>query len=237
MTVADDIFTSSEIPFDDAWEGDPRFLLLTEDREGAAAALHAAGNRFSTIDEEGRELAAWELTSAETYTPNFVSDVVLLPEGPMIWADTKGGFSHAMGQAMLDVLVAELDARGVDAQIGRPPVEYDHSAPTWTPPPTAPGSRHEAGTVTKSWYIGRTVASTTTTGRHYDEHVWRTSDGRWIPQRTSAERFDEPPIELIEALREEPRSAELGEVNGLLLPDDDSDRGAMPPASIRQRST
>jgi hypothetical protein len=56
-----------------------------------------------------------------------------------------------------------------------------------------------------------------------------------VTQRTAAERFDEPPNDLIVALREEPQGPGLGEVNGLLVPDDDSDFYPMPPESIRQR--
>ena len=80
--------------------------MRSTDVEAAATALHAASLRFILIDEEGEELEEWSNTG-ETYTPNWVSDIYLSPDGPWLSTDTKGMFLPRMVRAMIDVLVAE----------------------------------------------------------------------------------------------------------------------------------
>jgi hypothetical protein len=247
VTVAADIFTRHEEANDGlppGWSGDPHFLVVSDDPELAAAALYAAGLRFFDIDSEGHEGEGWELGSADVWTPNFVSDVYLAPEGPMLWVDVKGVCSPAMGRKMLDVLAFELIARDLSAHVTAPGRRYDTSAPKWSPRAREPAPAAPApepvpapAPVSKSWYIGRGVAAVTTTGRHYEEWFWRAADGTWVERRSEAERFDEPPSALVIALREESTGPVLGEPTGVLLPDDDSDFVRMPATSVRQRPT
>jgi hypothetical protein len=245
VTVAEDIFTQHEEANEGlppGWSGDPHFLVVSDDPELAAAALTAAAHRFFDIDSEGREGEGWELGSGDVWTPNFVSDVYLAPEGPMLWVDVKGVCSPAMGRKMLDVLVAELVARDLGAHIATPMLRYDTSAPKWSPRATTSRAAEPApvpapAPLSKSWYIGRGVAAVTTTGRHYEEWFWRAADGRWVERRSEAERFDGPPSSLVRALREASSGPVRGEPTGILLPDDDSDFVRMPARSIRQRPT
>jgi hypothetical protein len=200
---------------------------------GAAAALHAAGERFMLVDQNGRELAEWENTG-ETYTPNWVSDVELSERGPVLWVDTKGYLTAAMGAAMVRVLTEELTARGVTAHVTTPPRGLGSAGlPKWQPP-FDPTDAPPGPEVPKTWFVCRSVERTTTDGRPYGDTEYRAADGSWGWRRTAAERFAEPPTELVHRLRTELRPPGRGEVNGVLLPDDDSEWHPMPPPELRR---
>ncbi|MDJ0459912.1 hypothetical protein PUN71_022140 [Arthrobacter sp. NQ7] len=135
VNAAPDIFDQQgdkyEASLGDGWETSPAFLVLSDDDGKAAHALGRAGVRFSHIDEYGRELTPEqrdvEEQAAKTwdvpYTPNFISDVYLTPRGPMVWTDTKGELTRAMGEAMLRVLLEELRAEGITARVVAPPAD------------------------------------------------------------------------------------------------------------------
>jgi hypothetical protein len=234
VTVAQDIFAHASELTDGGWELDPAFLVLSSDVEGAAAALHAAGERFLLIDERGREVDDWDCS--ESYTPNYVSKVYLTADGPLVWVDVKGWLSQDMGRRMLDVLVAELVERGVSAHVTAPAPGSWLDVPTWSLPTeqASPDGTPSEG-LSRSWYIGRSVRTRTTTGREYEEMLWRDPDGTWSASRTSAERFGDPPDSLVRSLRQQPLEPGAGEVTGFLLADDNSDPHPMPPEAIRRR--
>jgi hypothetical protein len=118
VTVAPDIFDQQGEKFEEGlgegWEMSPAFLVLSDDEDKAARALHAAAGRFYSVDQFGNELTPAEMTGEfPQYTPNYVSDVYLTVLGPMICTDTKGEVTKDMAEAMLRILVAELRARGI----------------------------------------------------------------------------------------------------------------------------
>jgi hypothetical protein len=235
VTVEPELFDAIGEPDGEGWEGSPAFLVVANDVAGAAAALHAAGERFMLIDEHGRELAEWESDTGETYTPNYVSDVGLSERGPVLWVDTKGYLTAAMGAAMVQALTEELTARGVTAHVTTPPHGLSSARlPQWQPPAAAPQGAPSGPEVPKTWFVCRSVERTTTDGRPYDDTEYRAADGTWGRRRTAAERFAEPPSDLVHRLRAEPRPPGRGEVNGMLLPDDDSEWYPMPPPELRE---
>jgi hypothetical protein len=254
VTVADDIFDRAGEAHEHGWESDPFFLVVSEHPDLAAAALIDAGVRFMNIDETGRELEDWEREHSEAYTPNYVSDVFLTTEGPVMTVDVKGWLSRPMGRTMVDVLVEELLGRGLDARVTAPAPAtrsdlYSNpryrpgstTAPSETPavedPPAAP--------VREAWYVLLPVAAKTSKEESYWDALWRAADGSWVPHRMDAERFETmdsgswpaPPrlLELVTELRAQPRSPEFGEISGVLLADDRDDPWPMPPPPVRRR--
>jgi hypothetical protein len=235
VTVEPDLFEAIGEPDGEGWEGSPAFLVVADDVAGAAAALHAAGERFMLIDEHGRELAEWESDTGEAYTPNWVSDVSLSERGPVLRVDTKGYLTAPMGAAMVQALTEELTARRVTAHVTTPPHGLSSARlPKWQPPTAAPKDAPSGPEVPKTWFVCRSVERTTTDGRPYGDTEYRAADGTWGGRRSAAERFAEPPDELVHRLRAEPRPPGRGEVNGILLPDDDSEWHPMPPPELRE---
>ncbi len=226
----------------DYWETDPAFRVTSSDTAGAAAALRAASARFSSIDESGNELEPWEVVQSEAYTPNYVSTVYVVPGGLMLWADTKGELGRAMGRAMVDVLVQELQAGGVEARVSRPEPslgalldrahEYEFPAEQATEPSAAPTARDAP----KTWWISRPVRRQTVDGRRFTDCEFWSADGGWSRDRTAADTFAEPPIETVYALRAQENAddnpARMGEATALLLTAD-QDPWPMPPAELR----
>ncbi|MBM6404798.1 hypothetical protein JQN72_11140 [Phycicoccus sp. CSK15P-2] len=100
------------------WDEDPRFLIRTRDVEAAAAALAAAAPRLMLVDADGREWEAAEpATMVDAHTPSFVSDVEVVHDGVLVWADTKSATTSKMAEAMVRVIVEELEAHGVDGLV------------------------------------------------------------------------------------------------------------------------
>ena len=121
VTVANDLFDHLQpwpASIGDGWDGSAAFLVVSDAREEAAAALHAAGQRFMLVDEHGAELEPWQATDA--YTPSYVSDVYLTDRGPALWVDTKGDLPRAQAEAMVRILVEELERRHVSGQVAAP---------------------------------------------------------------------------------------------------------------------
>ncbi|MEV7131431.1 hypothetical protein AB0N24_00940 [Arthrobacter sp. NPDC093128] len=101
------------------------FLVVSDAPEKAAEALRAAAVRFCTVDQNGKELTREEMTGeCPQYMPNYVSDVHLTDLGPMILTDTKGELPKGMGEGMLRILVAELQAQEIAALVTTPPVDF-----------------------------------------------------------------------------------------------------------------
>lgn len=140
VTVAPDIFDQQGEKFEEGlgegWEMSPAFLVLSDDEDKAARALHAAAARFYSVDQNGEELTRAEMTGEfPQYTPNYVSDVYLTVLGPAICTDTKGEVSKSMAEGMLRILVAELRAQGITAFVTAPPADLILDGQrTWQPP-------------------------------------------------------------------------------------------------------
>jgi hypothetical protein len=120
--------------FPHSWFGDPTFIVATDDTVGAVAALTEAVARFLVMDDTGRELTATQVASGRWWTPGGASGPYLTDQGIVVSLDCDGEFSRARGQAMIEVLVAELWSRQVSAHVARPPEGLDWAnAPRWLP--------------------------------------------------------------------------------------------------------
>lgn len=137
VTVDPDIFDSQgercEEIFD-GWEGpSPYFLVVSDETDKAAEALHVAVGRCMCVDGYGNELTAAEMATTWEYTPNYYSPVYLTDRGPTAYLDTKGELPRAMAGTMLRILVEEVEARGITAYLTTPPrgSESMHGCPEW----------------------------------------------------------------------------------------------------------
>lgn len=199
----------------DGWSTSPVFFVAPGDTDAAVDAVVAAAVRFLAINEHGREIADWE-QSAGFYTPGYV-DVLRSDGGVALVTDTDGDLSREQGDAMVEVLVEELRARGVAAWISAPPDGWEDGASVPTPFPEEP---QPPKGMDRRWYVLRNVHVVAATGVPYQEPEWRRADGTWTRDRTTAEVFAAPPLELLEALRAEPRRDDVGEPTALRMPVD-----------------
>jgi hypothetical protein len=96
-------------------------VVRSADPERAAAALSAAAERFSVTTADGRELpdrrdvdAGVETSDDWTsYTPNWISDVILDQRGPSLTIDCKDIVAPGMARTMIEILIHELLRAGV----------------------------------------------------------------------------------------------------------------------------
>jgi hypothetical protein len=138
VTVDPDIFDSQgercEEIFD-GWEGpSPFFLVVSDETDKAAEALHVAVRRCLCVDGKGKEPTSAEMDSTSEYTtPNYYSPVYLTDRGPTAYLDTKGELPRAMAETMLRILLEEVEARGITAYLTTPPPGSESLAgwPKW----------------------------------------------------------------------------------------------------------
>jgi hypothetical protein len=238
VTVADDCFDQQgeEWSGGDGWHISPGVMVASDETEPAAAALHAAGQRWMFVDEHGVELDEWQVRFGDALTPSWVSDVFLTNRGPALVADTDGELPRPQGEAMLRIVVEELERSGVSAHVTAPDSDpLGGGLPTWKPPTSDTPAEPEAAAVPSAWFVARDVYCVTTTGRPYEDCEYRAADGSWVWERTAAEQFAKSPVAMIYDLRREPRPPNRGSVNGLYLPADNSDWLPLPPIKVRQR--
>jgi hypothetical protein len=176
----------------DGWETEPVFFVVADDDAAAVDAVLAAAGRISAIDEKGRELADWELWNLVGWTPGWVG-VSRVGVGFEIAADTDGSLPRAQGEAMVRVLVEELDARHLTASVTLPPENAPAGEELTAPVPEEP----ERPT---AFYVLRPVPATTTTGVPYEEQEWLRDDGTWTRDRSLARAFVESPDRLVAEL-------------------------------------
>lgn len=128
VTTAPDIFDQMGERWEDelgeGWETSPHFLILAEDSDKAAAALHVATPRLFRVNGTGQEV---DLATHDPndYTPNWVSDVYITGEGLVIYVDTKGDLPKGMADAMLRIVVEELLAADVSAHVTAAPDDWE----------------------------------------------------------------------------------------------------------------
>ncbi|MCZ9882718.1 hypothetical protein [Arthrobacter sp. B2a2-09] len=118
----------------DGWEGpSPFFLVVSDETDKAAEALHVAIGRCMRVDGNGNELTAAQMATTGEYTANYCSPVYLTDKGPMAYLDTKGDLPRAMAETMLRILVEEVEARGITAYLTTPPRGSESTAgfPEW----------------------------------------------------------------------------------------------------------
>jgi hypothetical protein len=238
VSVADSFFDDLGEAWGDwadgeGWSNSPAFLVVSDETDAATAALIEAGERLMRVDGYGNEVEPWQLTAGAWETPSFVSDIILTDRGPAVCVDTSGELPRPQGERMLRIIVEELEQRGVSGLIVYPGEEVYLGD---FPKVKRPDVRYEPvpSTAARTWFVARSVSCTTTTGWDYHDFEYRARDGGWVWQRTSAERFADAPLDLIEELRREPQPKGRGQVTCILLPDDDSDWWLLPPIEIRQ---
>lgn len=121
VTVADDVLTAQgEEHFEAApvvaWEASPVFIVVTDDVDGALAALALAPGRISMTAEDGRELT--DLSELGTVdTPSWVSPLEKTDRGIRLYADTEMNLTEPQGRQMVAILVELLEAAGIAAHI------------------------------------------------------------------------------------------------------------------------
>jgi hypothetical protein len=101
---------------------DAEFTIISPYPERAAAAIDRVAHRLSDVDEHGVELSidarfAQGRDRSEAYTPNYVSDVMIAPEGAKLRIDTKGVMWSAMGHTIVVILTGALSDDRVAAHI------------------------------------------------------------------------------------------------------------------------
>jgi hypothetical protein len=114
VTIAREVFDMQGEYNGKGWEIEPTFLVVSDDSDGAAASLQAAGRRFLAVNDRGEELLDWEAARAgDRSTPSNVSSVQIIDAGLVLRVNTSGWLPVAMAARMLSILVEELEARAV----------------------------------------------------------------------------------------------------------------------------
>ena len=137
VTVDPDIFNSQGEPYleplDGWWGPSPFFLVISDEIDKAAEALHVAIGRCMRVDGNGNELTAAQMATTGEYTANYCSPVYLTERGPLAYLDTNGELPRAMAETMLRILVEEVEARGITAYLTTPPRGSESTAgyPVW----------------------------------------------------------------------------------------------------------
>jgi hypothetical protein len=116
VQIDDDVFGEGA-----AWGASNEVIRLSGDfpPEEGVAALRRAGERFMLVDSRGVEYPTWELFNeigGDYYSPNYVSDPIVRPDGVRLYVDCKGGIEDAMRERFLVVLREEL-AGFADARV------------------------------------------------------------------------------------------------------------------------
>ena len=130
VTIDDDVFgpgTDWQSNVGEFYDRDASWLLLSDDPQAAAAALHRVSNAFYSVSEDGRLLTPEQFEAetmgvepgTEPYTPNYVGDVEVLPDGALIYVDTKSMLFPPMARTMMRLIIAELERTGTSARIAR----------------------------------------------------------------------------------------------------------------------
>ncbi|HEX2072207.1 MAG TPA: hypothetical protein VHF92_00365 [Geodermatophilus sp.] len=136
VTVADNVLAQGEPFFEDGevtgWSSSPAFLITGDDVERTAAAVYSAGQRIFMLNEHGREIDESEM-NVGYYTPSWVSDVYVTDAGVVLFVDTNGDLTRKIGEAMIDIFVHELTARGVSAHIAALPRGFQPGDQVWAP--------------------------------------------------------------------------------------------------------
>jgi hypothetical protein len=125
-----------------------------------------------------------------------------------------------MGLRMLWVLIQELSAHNVASHIANLPPQTWGNVPWFPAGSEAISDRGEESDAwimnAGSWLVVRNVQRHLRNGTPYLDIEFRRRDGTWVFDRREAERFDEPPDELLRVLRQ--ASADESEPRSMLLP-------------------
>jgi hypothetical protein len=128
VTIDDDVFgpgTDWRSNDEEFYDRDASWLVLSDDPQAAAAALHQVSNAFYSVCEDGRLLTSEQFAAetmgvepgSEPYTPNYVGDVEVFPDGALVYVDTKSMLFPPMARTMMRLIIAELERTRTAARI------------------------------------------------------------------------------------------------------------------------
>lgn len=101
-------------------------ILVTGEVEArpVVQALLAAAGRFMLVTEDGREHPSDEsVVASGLYSPNYVADPVVRPDGIRLYVDCKGVIAPPMAATFRQILADELAAAGVNDVVVQPDLE------------------------------------------------------------------------------------------------------------------
>ena len=118
LTINADVFAYRE----DLGVSNEVFRVVSDSGEDKVVrALAAAGARFMLVDERGteyRDEAGLESAAqADLYTPNYVSDPEVTPDGVELYVDCKGSIEEPMAATFRTILREELESAGVKGTV------------------------------------------------------------------------------------------------------------------------
>lgn len=103
--------------YEDGWEAEPRFRVVTDTVELAAQALLVAAERFMNVGESGTEHGDGDdFDDEEDRTPSS-THVSVDDDAAYVSANTSEWLSHAMVEKLKYILIQELTVAGVSALI------------------------------------------------------------------------------------------------------------------------
>ena len=118
ITIDAGVFAYSE---QDSVSNETFVVTGAPDQAKVATALVAAGNRFMQVDQTGVEHAdqagVEAALDAGLYTPNYVSDPEVTPDGVELYVDCKGSIEEPMAQTFRKILRAELTSAGIRGRV------------------------------------------------------------------------------------------------------------------------
>lgn len=112
----DDDGTGGTGHYEDGWEAEPRFRVVTDTVERAADALLVVAERLMRVGESGTEHDLASPTGEDDRTPS-VAHVSIDSDAAYVSADTSEWLSHEMAATMKRILADELDRAGVSAVV------------------------------------------------------------------------------------------------------------------------
>jgi len=96
-------------------------LVQAADETRVVDALVQAAGRFMLVTEDGIEQESYEAVERSgLYSPNYVADPEIRPDGVRLYVDCKGVIEPAMAETFRQILREELTAAGIDRATVRP---------------------------------------------------------------------------------------------------------------------
>lgn len=117
IDIGDDVFGF----FPDGTGSYESILVEADDETRVVDALRLAAGRFMLVTEDGTEHQSDEAVEASgLYSPNYVADPEIRPDGVRLYVDCKGVIEPAMAETFRQILREELAAAGIDRATVRP---------------------------------------------------------------------------------------------------------------------
>jgi hypothetical protein len=111
VTVAPDVLGPIDLDSDEDFDGPEAgcFTILSPAPADAAAALARVARRLLNVDDQGIEHDDSEIArAADSYTPNYVHDIVWCDRAAQVTLDTKGSISAPMARTMIAIITDAL---------------------------------------------------------------------------------------------------------------------------------